>query len=125
MEGPDTGAPVLEAARAPAREGLRSGQTPIVSRLLRWARTPEFIDAVLPTLGIRIALLCFAPVAVVLLGDANARAGLPINIWNAWDAPHYLEVARVGYDPAGDPARAVLFPFLPLLLRTGSILMSG
>jgi hypothetical protein len=105
--------------------GAQWRQTPVVSRITRWCRSPEFVDAVLPTLGIRLALLLFAPLAVVLLGDAGARAGLPLNIWNAWDAPHYLEVARLGYDPAGDPARAVLFPLFPALLRAGSLFLPG
>ena len=96
-----------------------------VARVDHWVRSPEFFDAVLPTLGVRFALLVFAPIAVILLGDPGARAGVPLNLWNAWDAPHYLEVARLGYDPAGDPARSVLFPLLPLLLRFGSVFMPG
>lgn len=111
------------AAHESDRPGWR--QAPVLARLVRWCRSPEFVDAVLPTLGIRLALLLFAPVAVILLGDDGARSRLPLNIWNAWDAPHYLEVARVGYDPAGDPARAVLFPLLPLLLRAGSLFLPG
>jgi hypothetical protein len=91
----------------------------------QWIRSPEFVDAVLPTLGIRFALLVFAPIALILLGDAGARASVPLNLWNAWDAPHYLEVARLGYDPAGDPARSVLFPLLPLLLRVGLVFLPG
>jgi hypothetical protein len=91
----------------------------------QWIRSPEFLDAVLPTLGIRLALLVFAPIAVIMLGDAGARAGVPLNLWNAWDAPHYLEVARLGYDTTGDPARAVIFPLLPLLLRAGSVFLPG
>jgi Gpi18-like mannosyltransferase len=47
----------------------------------------------------------------------------PLQIWNRWDGPHLLEVAARGYDPAGDPARSVLFPLYPLLIRIGSILL--
>jgi hypothetical protein len=122
---PQDGAQIAQPAATPADDGLGWRQKGAIARTLLWCRSPEFVDAVLPTLGIRLALLLFAPLAVVLLGDAGARAGLPMNIWNAWDAPNYLEVARLGYDPAGDPARAVLFPLLPLLLRAGSIFMSG
>ena len=48
-----------------------------------------------------------------------------MNIWNAWDAPHYLDIARFGYNPAGDPALATFFPLLPLLLRAGSLVLPG
>ena len=123
--GPETGTRVPPPATSSARDQSWWRQSPVVARLSRWCRSPEFVDAVLPTLGIRLALLLFAPLAVILLGGEAARAGLPLNIWNAWDAPHYLEVARIGYDPAGDPARAAIFPLLPLLLRVGSLVLPG
>jgi len=106
-------------------ERPRRREAAAVARVDHWIRSPEFFDAVLPTLGVRFALLVFAPIAVILLGRSGGRAGVPLNLWNAWDAPHYLEVARLGYDPAGDPARSVLFPLLPLLLRFGSVFMPG
>jgi len=115
--------PAASPAANPARDRSGWRQASVVARLSRWCRSAEFVDAVLPTLGIRLALLLFAPLAVILLGSPGARAGLPLDIWNAWDAPHYLEVSRIGYDPAGDPARAVLFPLLPLLLRAGSLFL--
>ena len=90
----------------------------MIARLRAWAGSAEFADAVLLTLGIRLALLVLAPVAVILFGDEAARSRIPFDLWNAWDAPHYFEVALVGYV---DPARAVLFPLLPALLRVGSL----
>lgn len=87
-------------------------------RLRAWLRSAEFADAVLPTLAIRAALLVAAPLAVIFFGDDAARSRIPWEIWNAWDAPHYFEVAEVGYV---DPARSVLFPLLPALLRAGSL----
>ena len=41
-----------------------------------------------------------------------------LDIWNRWDAPHFFEVAQRGYV---DPARIVLFPLLPALIRIGSV----
>lgn len=90
----------------------------MIQRLRDWAASAEFADAVLLTLGIRLALLVAAPIAVILFGDEAARARIPFGLWNSWDAPHYFEVATVGYV---DPARAVLFPLLPALLRVGSL----
>lgn len=92
----------------------------MTSRLRAWVGSAEFSDAVLLTLGIRLALLVAAPVAVILFGDEAARTRIPLDLWNAWDAPHYFEVAAVGYV---DPARAVLFPLLPAMLRVGSLLV--
>jgi len=115
----------LDSDAISARNRVGWRQIPAVVRITRWLRSAEFLDAVIPTLGIRVAMLLVTPLAVVMLGDPRARANLPLEIWNAWDAPHYLEVARVGYDPAGDPARAVLFPLLPALLHAGSLLVPG
>jgi Gpi18-like mannosyltransferase len=90
----------------------------VIQRLRAWAGSAEFTDAILLTLGIRLALLVVAPVAVILFGDEAARSRIPFDLWNSWDAPHYFEVATAGYV---DPARAVLFPLLPALLRLGSL----
>lgn len=91
----------------------------MTARLRAWVASAEFADAVLLTIGIRIALLVLVPVAVVLFGDEAARARIPLEIWNAWDARHYIEVATIGYV---DPARSVILPALPLLLAIGSFL---
>jgi Gpi18-like mannosyltransferase len=91
----------------------------VTGRLRDWLSSAEFADAVLLTLGIRLALLVAAPIAVILFGDDAARAHIPIEIWNRWDAPHLIEIATVGYV---DPARAVLMPLYPLLLAAGALL---
>src|ERR1044071_9378240 len=39
-------------------------------------------------------------------------------IWNRWDAPHYLDIARMGYVSEGVEARwIVFFPLYPWLVR--------
>jgi Gpi18-like mannosyltransferase len=83
----------------------------------------EFRDAISPTILIHIALLLFAPLAVVVFGSDQARAMGPLEIWNHWDATHYLEVAARGYDPSGDPARSVIYPLYPILIRLGSFVV--
>lgn len=92
----------------------------MIPRLRAWVGSAEFADAVLLTLGIRLVLLVAAPVAVILFGDEAARARVPLEIWDAWDARHYIEVAEIGYV---DPARAVIFPLFPMLLRAGSVVL--
>lgn len=53
--------------------------------------------------------------------SANKRIGSWhewLEIWNRWDAPHYLEVAEFGYRMSGDSKyRLVLFPLYPWLTR--------
>jgi hypothetical protein len=77
-------------------------------------------DALVPTILLRVVFLVFAPLAVIVL-EASLPSGSVLEIWNRWDATHFLEVARYGYGPPADPARIVLFPLLPALIRVGSL----
>ena len=79
-----------------------------------------WIDAILPTILIRVVLIVFAVLALLVLEDVSLPPGSTLEIWNRWDAPHFLEVARHGYGPPADPARIVLFPLFPALIRIGS-----
>jgi hypothetical protein len=90
------------------------------SRLATWLRSREFFDAVVLTTLIRVGLLLAAAIAVAVLGDERARSRDLLEIWNAWDTPHYLAIASGGYDPAGDPALIAFFPLLPILIRIGA-----
>jgi hypothetical protein len=90
------------------------------NRLVAWVRSREFFDAVVLTTLIRLCLLAAAPIVVSLVGDERARARDLLQIWNAWDTPHYLAIAAGGYDPAGDPALVAFVPLLPILVRLGS-----
>ncbi len=101
-----------------AADTARTG--PRGSGLAAWLRSREFFDAVVLTTLIRVGLLLAAPIAVTLLGDERARSRDLLQLWNAWDTPHYLAIAAGGYDPAGDPALVAFFPLLPTLVRIGS-----
>ena len=94
------------------------------ARLVAWLGSREFFDAVVLTTIIRVGLLVAAPIAVTIIGDERARARDFLQIWNAWDTPHYLAIASGGYDPAGDPALVAFFPLLPILIRLGSAVAS-
>ena len=87
------------------------------------AGSRTWTDAVLPTILIRVVLLAFGLLAVVIF-RGDALGGSWLDIWNRWDAPHFLEIARYGYGPPADPARIVLFPLFPYLIRAGSIFVN-
>jgi Gpi18-like mannosyltransferase len=76
----------------------------------------------------RLVGVMLAIKALVLLYGAQAYAvwsdkGLAsfydwLSIWNRWDAPHYLDIARAGYVAGGVEARWIVFyPLYPWLVR--------
>ena len=79
------------------------------------------VDAIVPTILLRIVVLVYALLAVIVLESGALPKGSVLEIWNRWDAPHFFEVAQYGYGPPADPARIVLFPLLPALIRLGSL----
>jgi len=107
----DVATPAATAVAAPAADASRA-------RLLR---REVWVDAVLPTILLRGVVLVYAFLAVIVLESEALGSRSFIDIWNRWDAPHFFEVAEHGYGPPADPARIVLFPVLPLLIRIGSL----
>jgi Gpi18-like mannosyltransferase len=87
----------------------------------RRVRDPVWVDAVIPTILLRVVILLFAVLAVVVVRPEALPQGSLLEIWNHWDAPHFFEIARYGYGPPADPARIVLFPLFPALIAIGSI----
>ena len=90
-------------------------------------RLPAWFDA-------RVAGLVLAVKALVLLYGVqaflvwkNEWLGTFYNwlaIWNRWDAPHYLDLARMGYVSEGVEARwIVFFPLYPWLVRVSSLFL--
>ncbi|HZT60660.1 MAG TPA: glycosyltransferase family 39 protein [Pyrinomonadaceae bacterium] len=73
----------------------------------------------------RLVVLMLAVKALVLLFGVQAFAvssnqspGGWLAIWNRWDAPHYLDIARMGYVREGVEARWIVFyPLYPWLVR--------
>ena len=88
---------------------------------------PAWLDA-------RAAGLVLACKALVLLYGAQAfvvwrdeRLGSLrdwLAIWNRWDAPHYLDLARTGYVAEGVEARWIVFyPLYPWLVRAAAFVL--
>jgi hypothetical protein len=83
---------------------------------------PDLRDVVVPVVVMRLALMGFAWLALAVFAPDNQASGW-LGIWNRWDAPHLLEIARFGYGPPADPARIVLFPLYPFLIRVVGLVM--
>jgi Gpi18-like mannosyltransferase len=76
-------------------------------------------------LGVKALVIVFAAQAHVIA--KNERLGSLYNwlsIWNRWDAPHYLDIARMGYVRDGVEARWIVFyPLYPWLVRAASFVV--
>jgi hypothetical protein len=70
-------------------------------------------------LAVRVALLLVGYVSLRLLAGFDAPFGDQFfDLWNRWDAPHYLRIAEVGYRSEGeDRLFLVFFPLYPLAVR--------
>lgn len=95
----------------------------ILDRIGSLRNQETWADAVIPTLAIRLVLIGFAVLAVVVFRPEILPPEPWLNLWNRWDAPHFLEIAKLGYWQPADPARIVLFPLYPMLIAAGGVVM--
>jgi hypothetical protein len=70
-------------------------------------------------LAIKSLLLAFGAMAYAIIADKRVAGPLAaLGLWNRWDAPHYLNIARNGYQATGeDRFLIVFFPLYPLTIR--------
>src|SRR5215208_5412711 len=93
----------------------------------RRARLPAWFDArvVGLVLAVKALLLLYGVQAFVVW--KNEWVGSFYNwlaIWNRWDAPHYLDIARAGYVSEGVESRwIVFFPLYPWLVRVSAFVL--
>ncbi|HEV7893688.1 MAG TPA: glycosyltransferase family 39 protein [Pyrinomonadaceae bacterium] len=82
-------------------------------------RTAAFV------LGVKALVFLFAAQAFAVW--KNERAGSVydwLSLWNRWDAPHYLDIARMGYVKEGVESRWIVFyPLYPWLVRAASLIV--
>lgn len=68
---------------------------------------------------VKVLILALGIIAFQVISDTSSpslRAAL--GIWNLWDAPHYLDLARYGYEATGKRADwLVFYPLYPWLTR--------
>ena len=78
-----------------------------------WLRTTD-AQLVGLTLLVKALLFAWGLVMVALVNDQPIDLGQVLDIWNRWDAPHYLDVALFGYT-AYDPGN------LPMYSKLGDL----
>ncbi len=77
----------------------------------RWA-------PLLMVLVTKFAVLGFGAAVAALAGHPVRGVGDVLAVWNRWDAPHYLDLARHGYGGEGERRLfIVFFPLYPWLVR--------
>ncbi|HEX8150422.1 MAG TPA: hypothetical protein VF591_24780 [Pyrinomonadaceae bacterium] len=91
------------------------------------ARLPAWFDArvVGLVLAVKALLLLYGVQAFVVWKNEWVGPFYSwLAIWNRWDAPHYLDIARMGYVSAGVEARwIVFFPLYPWLVRAAAFVL--
>lgn len=84
------------------------------------SRIAAWTDALTLVLLTRLMFLLVAYVSGAFLSDLsgppwNSRTESVANMWNQWDASHYVEIAHVGYGESW--WNTAFFPLLPLTIR--------
>lgn len=76
-------------------------------------------------LGVKAVILLFGAQAYVVSSNRQFESFYDwLAIWNRWDAPHYLDIARAGYVSTGVEARWIVFyPLYPWLVRAFSLFL--
>src|SRR5947209_1074568 len=85
------------------------------------SRLASLLDARLVALMLAVkALVLVYGAQAYVVSSNHSLASLYdwLSIWNRWDAPHYLDIARAGYVAEGLEARWIVFyPLYPWLVR--------
>lgn len=79
------------------------------------------------TLVVKALVIFLGVLSLMIHRDQSVPFGSSwLTIWNQWDAPHYLEIARDGYVSEGEQARwIVFFPLYPWIVRITSWLFEN
>lgn len=80
------------------------------------------VRIVLAAVGLRLAVFLFSSCVLIMLGEYGSSFTFSdlLSAWNRWDSPHYIDIARYGYDgcvESGKHLFLVFYPLLPWLLR--------
>jgi hypothetical protein len=82
-------------------------------------------QTLLGALAAKAIILLFGLMAYSAIADRAVSGPLDaLTLWNRWDAPHYLSIARDGYQVGGeDRFLIVFFPLYPLAIRLVSLIV--
>lgn len=114
-----TASPAPPPAR-PLRAWARSLRAWLCCRLgALWRGLREVWPALVTLLTIKVCALGLGAFAYQVFANRpveDLRAVL--RVWNGWDGPHYLNLARYGYEASGERAVGIVFyPLFPWLTR--------
>ncbi len=113
----------METKRARSSEPAAGQSAPARGGVAALARADAQLVGLV--LGVKFIVLMFAAQAFTIL--RNERIGSLygwLAIWNQWDAPHYLDLARDGYVAEGVEARWIVFyPLYPWLVRAAAVVL--
>ncbi len=111
-------------ARAAGVGGASPRTTPRF--LWRWFDAADR-QTLLGALAAKAILLLFGLLAYSAIADrAVAGPRDALELWNRWDAPHYLSIAQNGYQAVGkDRFLIVFFPLYPLAIRLVSLFVAN
>ncbi len=85
--------------------------------------TSAIIEIIAIILAIKIFSFILAPLAWTVLKNQPADI---IFLWNRWDAPHYVDIAKNGYTAVGEGRYLIVFmPLYPVLIRLLAIIISN
>lgn len=78
-------------------------------------------------LAIKLLVLLLGAFSSVLFSEqAIGSWQRLLEIWNRWDAPHYLDLATYGYQPSGEIGLFIVFyPLYPWLTRLAALFVGG
>lgn len=78
-------------------------------------------------LAVKFLILLLGAFSSVVFGEQRIGSlRRLLEIWNRWDAPHYLDLATYGYQPSGEIGLFIVFyPLYPWLTRAASLFTGG
>lgn len=94
--------------------------------MLGWLRRLDW-QLISLVLAIKFLLFLFAAHVFYLMSNQRLEGVYGwLQIWDRWDAPHYLDIAREGYVSTGEHRLwLVFYPLYPWLVRVAAFLTGG
>src|SRR5205085_509762 len=112
---------ILRMNEEPGSTSVRSTIKAVRARIVNWLPHDDWL-VVGWAFATKILLLLFGVASYQALEDEKVPFGWPwLEIWNEWDAAHFLRLAEFGYS-AADKFKAWFYPFYPWCVRFTSYL---